>query len=327
MPRPTRASPSPGGSWRPARAGSRSARSARPRCSPTAGSTTCSSPTRSGPAARRATASGPCTSGCRRCRSGSTRRVGRGAWRRRSTARRRVPCASSSRSIRARTGAASRRRTARSTVARAARDAGLEVIGVFSHGGHGYAPGRWRERAPTRSRTLTPPRRRSATPGSRSATISAGATPTIVQRGRRRRSPRCGPAPRSYGDRQQLVLGAIPAEGFALVVAATVVSTAVGGQVVLDAGAKALTKDRAPFLEGFGAIPAYPAAMIERLFDYHARGRDPRRAPRRPVSARSSRSCPTTSARSSSSSTSSSSRRGRVGGRPLAGRRSRAERR
>jgi D-serine deaminase-like pyridoxal phosphate-dependent protein len=72
------------------------------------------------------------------------------------------------------------------------------------------------------------------------------------------------------GDRQQFVLGAIPADGIALVVAATVVSTAVPGQVVLDAGAKTLTKDRAAFLEGFGAIPAYPDAVIERLFDYHA---------------------------------------------------------
>ena len=27
---------------------------------------------------------------------------------------------------------------------------------------------------------------------------------------------------------------------------------------------------RAPFLEGFGVIAAYPTATIERLFDYHA---------------------------------------------------------
>jgi D-serine deaminase-like pyridoxal phosphate-dependent protein len=40
--------------------------------------------------------------------------------------------------------------------------------------------------------------------------------------------------------------------------------------VVLDAGAKTLTKDRAAFLEGFGVMPAYPDAVIERLFDYHA---------------------------------------------------------
>ena len=45
-----------------------------------------------------------------------------------------------------------------------------------------------------------------------------------------------------------------PADGVAAYVAATVVSTSVPGHVVLDAGAKTLTKDRASFLEGYGAI-------------------------------------------------------------------------
>ena len=46
-----------------------------------------------------------------------------------------------------------------------------------------------------------------------------------------------------YGDRQQWVLGSIPAEGCAVAVAATVVSV-FDDRIVLDAGAKALTKDR-----------------------------------------------------------------------------------
>jgi D-serine deaminase-like pyridoxal phosphate-dependent protein len=41
------------------------------------------------------------------------------------------------------------------------------------------------------------------------------------------------------------------------------------GRAVLDAGAKALTKDMAAFLEGYGAIPAWPGAIIEKLNDYH----------------------------------------------------------
>ena len=41
------------------------------------------------------------------------------------------------------------------------------------------------------------------------------------------------------------------------------------GQVVIDAGAKTLTKDVASYLEGHGAIPAYPDAVIERVSDYH----------------------------------------------------------
>ena len=61
----------------------------------------------------------------------------------------------------------------------------------------------------------------------------------------------------------------VPSDGLALAVAATVVSAAVDGQVVIDAGAKTLTKDVAPYLAGHGAIPAYPEAVIERVSDYH----------------------------------------------------------
>jgi D-serine deaminase-like pyridoxal phosphate-dependent protein len=70
------------------------------------------------------------------------------------------------------------------------------------------------------------------------------------------------------GDRQQVGLGAIDGDGVAAVVASTVVSTA-AGHAVLDAGAKALTKDLPSFVEGYGAIPAWPGAIVERLYDYH----------------------------------------------------------
>jgi D-serine deaminase-like pyridoxal phosphate-dependent protein len=71
-----------------------------------------------------------------------------------------------------------------------------------------------------------------------------------------------------YGDRQQWALGAIPADGCAVAVAATVVSVH-ADRIVLDAGAKMLTKDRADWLAGFGAIVGYPDLLIERVNDYH----------------------------------------------------------
>ncbi len=40
-------------------------------------------------------------------------------------------------------------------------------------------------------------------------------------------------------------------------------------RIVVDAGAKALTKDRAEWLVGFGAIVGYPELVIERVNDYH----------------------------------------------------------
>jgi D-serine deaminase-like pyridoxal phosphate-dependent protein len=71
-----------------------------------------------------------------------------------------------------------------------------------------------------------------------------------------------------YGDRQQWALGAIPADGCAVAVAATVVSVH-DDRIVLDAGAKALTKDRADWLAGFGGIVGFPDLVIERVNDYH----------------------------------------------------------
>ncbi|HET9681480.1 MAG TPA: alanine racemase, partial [Candidatus Limnocylindrales bacterium] len=154
-------------------------------------------------------------------------------------------------------------------VARAAAAAGLEVLGVFSHGGHGYAgPTARQAAAADEVRTLN-----AATDALRSAgfacpVVSAGSTPTMLAAlGGPITEMRAG----TYllGDRQQAVLGSIEPSTVALHVAATVVSDAVPGQVVLDAGAKTLTKDQAPYLRGYGALPAYPEAVIERLSDYH----------------------------------------------------------
>jgi D-serine deaminase-like pyridoxal phosphate-dependent protein len=155
-------------------------------------------------------------------------------------------------------------------VARRARDAGLEVIGVFTHGGHSYrAPGARVAAAADEVALLGAAADDLRSDGFALERISAGSTPTAVLAAAGEVNE-IRPGTYLLGDRTQIALEAIPADGIALVVAATVVSTSVAGQVVLDSGAKALTKDRAPFLEGFGSIPAYPGAVIERLFDYHA---------------------------------------------------------
>ncbi len=155
-------------------------------------------------------------------------------------------------------------------VARRARQAGLEVIGVFTNGGHGYAGPEARARAAADEvATLGAAADALRADGFGVERISAGSTPTGVLAAAGQVNE-IRPGTYLLGDRQQVALGAIPPDGIALVVAATVVSASVAGQVVLDAGAKTLTKDRASFLEGFGTIPAYPDAVIERLFDYHA---------------------------------------------------------
>ncbi|HEX7472087.1 MAG TPA: alanine racemase [Candidatus Limnocylindrales bacterium] len=166
-----------------------------------------------------------------------------------------------------RTGVASPERAA--DIARAATDLGLVVEGVFSHAGHGYAgPDARSAAAADEVRTLTEAAEAIEAAGLDVAIVSAGSTPTMIDAASGRVNEiRAG----TYllGDRQQAVLGSIPADGLAAHVAATVVSIAVPGQVVIDAGAKALTKDRAPYLAGHGVLPAYPEAVIERLADYH----------------------------------------------------------
>jgi D-serine deaminase-like pyridoxal phosphate-dependent protein len=154
-------------------------------------------------------------------------------------------------------------------VAAAARAAGLRLAGVFTHGGHSYRdPDAAVPAAADEVAALGAAAAVLRDAGHVIEVISAGSTPTgVLSAAGEVTEIRSG----TYllGDRQQLVLGAVPPDGLALVVAATVVSTAVPGQVVVDAGAKTLTKDRASFLEGFGLLPAYPDAVIERLFDYH----------------------------------------------------------
>jgi D-serine deaminase-like pyridoxal phosphate-dependent protein len=154
-------------------------------------------------------------------------------------------------------------------VAGAARAAGLRVVGVFTHGGHSYSGPDARVPAAADevdSLGLAADLLRKA--GHSVERVSAGSTPTGALSAAGQVNE-IRPGTYALGDRQQLVLGAIPPDGLALVVAATVVSNAVPGQVVVDAGAKTLTKDRASFVDGFGLVPAYPDAVIERLSDYH----------------------------------------------------------
>lgn len=150
----------------------------------------------------------------------------------------------------------------------AARDLGLEVIGVFTHGGHAYRPGAAEPAGADEVATLTAGAEGLRAAGIEPRVISAGSTPTqLTAAVAPVNEMRAG----TYliGDRQQWAIGAVPDDGVAIAVAATVVSRAVDGQVVLDAGAKTLTKDVAPYLAGHGALPAYPDAVIERVSDYH----------------------------------------------------------
>ena len=160
-------------------------------------------------------------------------------------------------------------------IGRAATLLGLEVLGVFTHGGHAYRPGAAEAAGADEVQALRAGAEALRAAGIEPITISAGSTPTqLTAAFAPVNEMRAG----TYllGDRQQWAIGAVPPDGIAAVIATTVVSTAVDGQVVIDAGAKTLTKDVAPYLAGHGLLPAYPDAVIDRVSDYHGVVRVPR---------------------------------------------------
>ncbi|MFZ0173106.1 MAG: alanine racemase [Acidimicrobiales bacterium] len=145
---------------------------------------------------------------------------------------------------------------------------GLDVAGVFTHGGHSYRPSAAAGAAADESRALALAVERLAERGITARTVSAGSTPTAV-------ASAIGPVteerPGTYvfNDRQQLALGTATLDDVAVAVAATVVSTAVRGQAVLDAGSKALASDRPDWLRGHGVVPELDDAPVVSLSECH----------------------------------------------------------
>ncbi len=154
-------------------------------------------------------------------------------------------------------------------LATAATRLGLKVEGAFAHGGHAYA-GREAVAGAAADEVWALRTAMDAieTEGLVARVVSGGSTPTALPAAQ---EPVNELRPGTYllGDRIQVALGSTPPDGVAIAVAATVVSTAVPGQIVVDAGAKTLTKDLPPYLEGYGALADYPGTVIEKVNDYH----------------------------------------------------------
>jgi D-serine deaminase-like pyridoxal phosphate-dependent protein len=75
-----------------------------------------------------------------------------------------------------------------------------------------------------------------------------------------------------YNDRSTAAIGACAWDDCALTVLATVVSTAVPNQAVIDAGTKALGREpmRAPdAAEGFGALLEHPEVVVKSMSEEH----------------------------------------------------------
>jgi D-serine deaminase-like pyridoxal phosphate-dependent protein len=168
-------------------------------------------------------------------------------------------------------------------LARQVVDLGLPVSGVFTHAGHSYkGPDRRPSAADDEVSGLATAAEALRAVGIEPTVISAGSTPTATLSAR---PPVTEERPGTYvlGDRQQSALAGDTSVGFdsvALVVAATVVSYGTRGGFFVDAGAKSLAKDVAPFLVGHGSVLGYPDAVLVRVNDHHGVAEVPAGSPR-----------------------------------------------
>lgn len=162
-------------------------------------------------------------------------------------------------------------------VATAARDAGLDVVGIFTFPGHSYGPGVPPRVAAEESAALTAAAASLRAVGIEPSVISGGSSPTALIEVRTD-ATELRPGVYVFGDAQQLELEAITERDIALSVLATVVS-ARDDVLVLDAGSKILGADRASWATGYGRILGTPDARIVALSEHHATVRWPTASP------------------------------------------------
>jgi D-serine deaminase-like pyridoxal phosphate-dependent protein len=101
--------------------------------------------------------------------------------------------------------------------------------------------------------------------------VSGGSTPTAFRSHEVPHQTEIRPGTYVFNDRTTAAIGACAWEDCAYTILATVVSTAVPGQAVVDAGSKALSSDelRAPGYGGYGQLLDRPEVTVARLSEEH----------------------------------------------------------
>jgi D-serine deaminase-like pyridoxal phosphate-dependent protein len=101
--------------------------------------------------------------------------------------------------------------------------------------------------------------------------VSGGSTPTAYRSHEVPLQTEVRPGTYVFNDRTTAAIGACAWDDCAYTVLATVVSTAVPGQAVVDAGSKALSSDelRAPGFGGYGQLLDRPEVTVARLSEEH----------------------------------------------------------
>jgi D-serine deaminase-like pyridoxal phosphate-dependent protein len=110
-----------------------------------------------------------------------------------------------------------------------------------------------------------------AVAGLDAAVVSGGSTPAAYGSHHIDGLTEIRPGTYIFNDRTTAEIGACGWDECAYTILATVVSTAVGGQAVVDAGSKALSREelRAPDAAGFGALLERPEIVVRALSEEH----------------------------------------------------------
>ncbi len=149
---------------------------------------------------------------------------------------------------------------------------GLRLDGLFCYPGHIGGPAHEQEAAlHDVSDKLDATLRLWEDHGLQARIVSGGSTPTAFRSHLVAEYTEIRPGTYVYNDMNTVRAGYCTIDDCAARIVCTVVSTAVPGQVVIDAGTKTLTSDRcgpAPD-SGHGYILEYPAAVIARLTEEH----------------------------------------------------------
>lgn len=148
---------------------------------------------------------------------------------------------------------------------------GVEYRGVMFYPGHIRGPvDRQEAELAALSAALGAHREALAARGLAPAVVSGGSTPTLWSSHRVEGLTEIRPGTNIYNDRTTAAVGACGWEECAYSVLATVVSTAVPGQAVIDAGAKALAKEELRGEGGgYGALLDRPEVVVKGMSEEH----------------------------------------------------------
>jgi D-serine deaminase-like pyridoxal phosphate-dependent protein len=150
---------------------------------------------------------------------------------------------------------------------------GLEVAGIAFYPGHVRGPvGEHGRQLEELAELVANTKAAFARVGVAVRVVSAGSTPTLWQTHEIEGVTEMRPGTYIFNDRTTADIGACAPEDCALTVLATVVSTAVPGQAVIDAGAKALGREPmrgGGAAEGFGCLWNDPTVVVKSMSEEH----------------------------------------------------------